>query len=657
MFTRFLRGRRGSVLPIFAIALLPLLASMGAAVDYSRAFRDRAILQGALDLAVLAAGKKIGSLTNTQLQTEANNFYLANIGSKVANPPVLNTSVVAATITGTTVLSVPTYFLGLVGLNQIIFNMKASATLAMGTIEVALVLDNSTSMDGSKITTLKTAANNLVNTLYGLGTTSTRPDPVKIALVPFGASVNVGSQYSAASWLDTGGKAPYNADAMKANGAASTTNNLSLFSYLKDSSGNAIAWGGCVEERQAPYDVSDEPASTAANPTTEQKKTLFVPMFAPDEPDNWTSSSSCSSSQKTGSGSSLRYNCALSGNRSFNNYLPDAGDATTCGASVTSISRANPGVVTTPSNHGLAVGNEVVFASTGSLPSGLSTGTTYYVKTVPTTMTFTVAATSGGTAIKTTSNGSGTHTYTTNSEWTCANGNANCASGSAGVSEENAFAGQNVASAPLCKYGTASNKKATVQSITVGGFTGGPNYMCTTTPVTPLTTVKTTIVNAINSQIANGYTNITAGLMWGWRLLSPGAPFTEGRSYSVADNQKIIILMTDGSNTYITSTSFLHSLYSAWGYVTQNHLGTTSSNESDVVAKMEGRMALACAGARQAGIKIYTVAFQVTDPTTLGLLSNCASDPSMAYQSSNNAALIAAFTAIGDDISLLRVAE
>jgi hypothetical protein len=54
-------------------------------------------------------------------------------------------------------------------------------------------------------------------------------------------------------------------------------------------------------------------------------------------------------------------------------------------------------------------------------------------------------------------------------------------------------------------------------------------------------------------------------------------------------------------------------------------------------------------------VKIYTIAFQVSDQATLGMLSACASDPSMAYQSGNNQALLDAFTAIGESITSLRV--
>ncbi len=80
-------------------------------------------------------------------------------------------------------------------------------------------------------------------------------------------------------------------------------------------------------------------------------------------------------------------------------------------AAVTSISNASPGVVTYTS-HPFAANDPVVFSTSGSLPTGLTAGTVYYVKTVLTANTFTVSATAGGAAINTSSAGSGTHSVT-----------------------------------------------------------------------------------------------------------------------------------------------------------------------------------------------------------------------------------------------------
>ena len=66
-------------------------------------------------------------------------------------------------------------------------------------------------------------------------------------------------------------------------------------------------------------------------------------------------------------------------------------------------------VITTSVAHGLKVGDEVRFATTTTLPAGLTVGTRYYVLTVPGDYTMTVAATPDGAEINITDTGSGPH--------------------------------------------------------------------------------------------------------------------------------------------------------------------------------------------------------------------------------------------------------
>ena len=86
----------------------------------------------------------------------------------------------------------------------------------------------------------------------------------------------------------------------------------------------------------------------------------------------------------------------------------------------------------------------------------------------------------------------------------------------------------------------------------------GPNYSCTTKPITPLTDVSTeeglaTIKAAIDAMVANGNTNVPEGTAWGWRMVSNGEPFTDGRPEDEKGNDKVIIVLTDGANTYSVS--------------------------------------------------------------------------------------------------------
>lgn len=77
-------------------------------------------------------------------------------------------------------------------------------------------------------------------------------------------------------------------------------------------------------------------------------------------------------------------------------------------SSTATVTIASPGVVSWTA-HGLSNGDVVKFTTTGALPTGLSTSTTYYVVN-KTTDTFQLSATEGGSAINTSGSQSGTHT-------------------------------------------------------------------------------------------------------------------------------------------------------------------------------------------------------------------------------------------------------
>lgn len=91
-------------------------------------------------------------------------------------------------------------------------------------------------------------------------------------------------------------------------------------------------------------------------------------------------------------------------------YALGAGLVTASSSSTVTITIAAPGVVTW-SSHGLAAGQAITLATSGALPTGLATGTPYYVLS-PATNTFTLSANPAGSAITTTGSQSGTHTAT-----------------------------------------------------------------------------------------------------------------------------------------------------------------------------------------------------------------------------------------------------
>lgn len=82
-----------------------------------------------------------------------------------------------------------------------------------------------------------------------------------------------------------------------------------------------------------------------------------------------------------------------------------------------SMTIASPCVVTL-AGHGLVSGDQVRFFTDGALPTGITTTTTYYVLSVLTADTFTIAATAGGTVITTTGSQSGIQTVSSSNTTT-----------------------------------------------------------------------------------------------------------------------------------------------------------------------------------------------------------------------------------------------
>lgn len=76
---------------------------------------------------------------------------------------------------------------------------------------------------------------------------------------------------------------------------------------------------------------------------------------------------------------------------------------------VVTLGIVSPGQVTWPA-HAQAVNTPVILTTTGALPTGVTAGVTYYIKTVVSVDVFTVSATPGGAAINFTGAQSGVHT-------------------------------------------------------------------------------------------------------------------------------------------------------------------------------------------------------------------------------------------------------
>jgi len=201
--SRFVRARRANVVITFAIAVIPMLAFVGAAVDFSRANALKVDLQAALDSASLMVSKNAASLTTDQIQSTAKTYFLALF----QNPAAKNIQFTAdySTSAGSKVLAtgtadIDTEFMAMFGIKKITVTAQSTSKWGSTRLRVALVLDTTGSMDDDgKIGALKTATKNLITQLQNAATTV---GDVYVSIIPFSKNVNLESSNFNATWID-----------------------------------------------------------------------------------------------------------------------------------------------------------------------------------------------------------------------------------------------------------------------------------------------------------------------------------------------------------------------------------------------------------------------------------------------------------------------
>ena len=194
----WLKGRRGGVMVLGAILIVPLLGFVGIAADGARGYMVRARLSQALDAAGLAAGKfafnpgKAEEVANTVFKA---NFPAGYMDAALTGPTFtftpLSTGSDLITVTASAVL--PTYFMHLLGTDN--FTVSASTEVSRKTIymDVVISIDVSGSMneliDGvAKIDAARVAAHTLVDSLFGASETK---DLLKMGLVTWNSNARI----------------------------------------------------------------------------------------------------------------------------------------------------------------------------------------------------------------------------------------------------------------------------------------------------------------------------------------------------------------------------------------------------------------------------------------------------------------------------------
>lgn len=553
LLRRISGDRRGNVAIITALCLVPLAAMVAFATDSGLALTRRNELQSATDSGALAGLKVlIAGGDDAAIKAAVKKFTAASLGDEnfVLSEVLVNRA--QYRVEAKTKANVDMIAGSLLSLDTVPVNARSVAKGGGQTVEVAMVLDTSGSMDqGTRIEDLRTASKSFIKVLYD---EQLLKNKVTISVVPFSGSVNVGPNMRTAgtAWLDVNGLNPVHGENLD------TANNKRFQAF--DDLG--VAWGGCVESRRVPgsadpilanLDILDE------QPNAGKPATLFVPMFAPDEPDMPT--------MKVGNTTYSQF---------LNSYKSDDG-----------------------------------------------------VK----------------------KNGNRKH---------CTN----------------AANGGKAAQIRSCKYKEGGAAPAhTIYTGLAGISPPGPNFLCDSQPILKLTQLdaagKSTIDGKLTSLQPKGFTNILEGAMWGWRTLSPGVPFSEGKAYNTENNNKIMIVMTDGVNTWMgnNNTNPNKSFYSTYGFADTGRLKSNVSCPgygecTQLMTEMDNRLKLACTNAKAAGIRIYTVILTSDNPgestdwsKAKALMKGCATDPAMAFAPTQSSQLDGVFKEIAASITSIRLTE
>jgi Flp pilus assembly protein TadG len=202
---RFRRDESGATVTMFAFAGVAVICMAGAVVDYGRLSKAHSGLQAATDSAALAAAR-LPSKDAATMRAAADKFFIANT-SGMAGQNIQITKFDFQESSGTVTIEssgvLDTTLMSIIGFTTMGFSSRSAALKEVtGTVEMALVLDNTWSMSdsagggGSKITVLKSAAKNLINTILAQGGTN-----VKIGIVPFADYVNVGVGNRNQAWM------------------------------------------------------------------------------------------------------------------------------------------------------------------------------------------------------------------------------------------------------------------------------------------------------------------------------------------------------------------------------------------------------------------------------------------------------------------------
>lgn len=616
---RFPAAKEGNIAVIFTIALVPVLAFIGMAIDYSRASKARSHMQAALDSAALMVSRDLsnGIVAAADIKTKSQAYFEALYKENGATLLSFDATYTTADATlGSTVQlkstgQIQTDFMKVVHFPTMDFGADSTAAWGHARLRVAMALDNTGSMqEDGKMTALQNAAAGKDGLIDQLSRLSKTDGDVYVSVIPFAKDVNVGSIVNSnvidwTDWLNPPTQQPNNGTKQAklpknwhaiGPGAVCpfTTSNAGFVCTIGPVNGSATS--------------IDNNSGNNMIPSSGTYSGYICPSL---DANSHTFYNGCWDSEAAGTGvfCSGSSSCACPTKPNGNNVngcsCSGQGSGKSCTGNLYVHNWTQPG----PNAHG--TDQQRVSAFVGFANKKW------------------VAGSSEAPTVRNDWTGTSTNPLGTWTGCVTDRTNPNDATG-------------DLPSADVTTLFPANQ------------YNDGKTSFCATSasprlkPVIPLSSDWGALKTAINAMKPTGSTNQAIGLAWAWQSLLPGGPLPVPAEDDKYTYNRVIIILSDGLNT-------------------EDRWPDNGNGKNQNGTAIDDRQALLCSNLKALKdpktnnpmYMIYTIHLNTGKPADpeSKVLKDCASSPDKFYSLYNSKDVVSAFNSIGTDLSKLRVAR
>ena len=606
LLRRLMSDARGNVAMLFGLSLPVLILMTVGGVDIHRASTVRVNLQDALDAATLAAArspytedvdlKRVGlAALRANLKAypdiilrEADTSFSLNDNAVVVASSRVDVKTLVANI------FLPPY--GKFMDDYLPVGAHSEVNRSSKNLEVALVLDITGSMAGSRITAMKAAARDLVDLVVQDVQT---PYYTRMSVVPYSIGVNMGSYTNAARGTPIGARSIAHmawamASARNISGITRASTGVVTSSTAHGLQSNDYVWirnvGGMEQVNGRAYRVQ---------------------MI-----------SSTKFSLQSWNGSSW-----VTVNTTGYDRYDDAGEMRQCLLSDCSVQVTAPG-------HGLANGEGVYI--TGAVGMTQVNNRPYIVANV-TANTYSIGV-----------NGAEWGAHTSGGSSWC--GRDGC-QWRVFRNISNALRAHQISTCVTERTGAQAYTSAAPSTAFVGRNYPATNAPCPSAVIRPLSSDKAAMKSLISGFNVTGSTAGHIGLAWGWYTVSPSFnPLWSGNPAGVASPNellKVVILMTDGEFNTNYCTGVLASNSGNGGE--RINCAATNGDPFDQAEEL-------CDAMKAEGVVVYTVGLELAaGGQAEDVMQYCATSANHVYLPASGGDLSEAFAAIGRELTQLRI--